>query len=190
MKLERILPFARRLLQSAVSEGDIAVDATLGNGHDTVFLASLSGESGHVYGFDIQEAAVDHSKQRIEANNLSKQVTLFLKGHQYIQTSIPELHAGKIKGAIFNLGYLPGGNKSVVTKAETTIQAVQQLLEWMAPEGIIVLVIYQGHPEGKLERDSLLSFISSIPQDMAHVLQYAFINQVNDPPFIIAIEKR
>ncbi|PLT29250.1 class I SAM-dependent methyltransferase [Peribacillus deserti] len=190
MKLERILPFARRLLQYAVTEGDIAVDATLGNGHDTVFLASLTGETGHVYGFDIQENALNNSRQRIEANNLSKSVTLFLKGHEEIQACIPEDQAGKIKGAIFNLGYLPGGDKSIVTSAETTIRAIKQLLDWMAPEGIIVLVIYHGHPEGKIERDALLSYISTIPQEEAHVLQYGFINQVNDPPFIIAIEKR
>jgi 16S rRNA C1402 N4-methylase RsmH len=190
MKLDGILPFARKLMEKAVSPGDIVVDATLGNGHDTLFLAKLIGESGTVYGFDIQESAVNHSRARLEDNQLLESVTLFNKGHEHISDSIPENHHGKIKGAIFNLGYLPGGDKSIVTTPVTTISAIQQLMEIMAPEGIIVLVIYHGHEEGAIERDALLQYVRQLDQKSAHVLQYQFINQQNNPPFIIAIEKR
>lgn len=190
MKLDGVLPFARTLLEKAVMPGDIAVDATLGNGHDTIFLAKLAGENGFVYGFDIQEDAISSTKKRIEEQSLSARVTLFHKGHEHILTSIPLEHHGKIKGAIFNLGYLPGGDKTIVTVPDTTISAIEQLLEIMAPEGIIVLVVYHGHEEGKLERDALLQYVKDVDQKKAHVLQYQFINQKNDPPFIMAIEKR
>lgn len=190
MKLERILPFARTLLQKAVSPGDVAVDATLGNGHDTLFLANLVGLNGRVYGFDIQEDALAASKQRLAEHNLIDRVTFFHKGHEHILESIPPVHYGKITGAIFNLGYLPGGDKSIVTRPKTTISAIEQLLEIMAPEGIIVLVIYHGHPEGAVERDYLLRYVEKLDQNAVHVLQYRFINQKNNPPFIIAIEKR
>lgn len=190
MKLKAILPFARTLLETAISPGDTVVDATLGNGHDTVFLAELVGKDGQVFGFDIQEDAIVNSKRRLEDKHLSKRVTLFHSGHEKINACIPEIHYGKITAAIFNLGYLPGGDKSIVTKPATTINAIEQLLSIMAPEGIIVLVIYHGHPEGKLERDQLLRYISTLDQKRAHVLQYGFINQANNPPFIIAIEKR
>ncbi|KAB2338899.1 16S rRNA (cytosine(1402)-N(4))-methyltransferase [Cytobacillus depressus] len=190
MKLDGVLPFARLLLEKAVDQGDIAVDATLGNGHDTVFLAKLVGESGRVFGFDIQEEAIVNTKKRMAEQQISDRVTLFHKGHEYISASIPVECQGKIKGAIFNLGYLPGGDKSIVTVPNTTISAIEQLLEIMAPEGIIVLVVYHGHDEGALERDALLQYVKQLDQKIAHVLQYQFINQKNNPPFIVAIEKR
>ena len=190
MKVTQILPFARSLLQIACTSGDIVVDATLGNGHDTEFLAKLVGHDGHVFGFDIQEQALLKTSKRLEEQNLHGQVTLFQHGHEKIKESIPTNFHGHVTGAIFNLGYLPGGDKSIVTKPSTTISAIEQLLDIMANEGIIVLVIYHGHPEGAVERDALMEFVKSIDQKKAHVLQYGFINQSNNPPFIIAIEKR
>lgn len=190
MKLDGILPFARYLLEKTVKKGDIAVDGTVGNGHDTLFLARLTGKTGRVFGFDIQEQAIATTKRRLEENGEEEQVTLFHKGHEEILNSIPEKHHGKITGAVFNLGYLPGGDKSIVTRSETTIKAIEQLLKIMAPEGIIVLVIYHGHEEGAKERDALLQYGKTLDQKKCHVLKYEFINQINNPPFIMAIEKR
>ncbi|WP_374722148.1 class I SAM-dependent methyltransferase [Peribacillus tepidiphilus] len=190
MKLERILPFARTLLQKAAGLGDIVIDATAGNGHDTLFLANLVGDSGHVYAFDIQEQAILNTTNRLSENGVLSRVTLFQKGHEQLKNLIPKEAIGKVKAAIFNLGYLPGGDKTIVTSADTTISAIDQLLEIMAPEGIIVLVIYHGHEEGAIERDALLQYVCTLPQDQAHVLEYRFMNQKNNPPFIIAVEKR
>lgn len=188
MKLDRILPYARHLLEKAAGPGDVVVDGTMGNGHDTVFLSQLVGENGHVYSFDIQESALEQTRGRLEEKQLTKNVTLIHAGHEQVKTFIP---AGtEIAGAIFNLGYLPGGDKEIITTAPTTISSVEQLLEMMKPEGIIVLVIYHGHPGGDIERDEILRFACSLPQDTAHVLEYKFINQRNNPPFIVAIEKR
>jgi predicted methyltransferase len=189
MKLDRILPFAKNVLERAVKCGDIVVDATLGNGHDAVFLAELVGENGRVYGFDIQEEAVQTSKERLTMHRMSERVILFQVGHENLIYKIPSEHHGKVTGAIFNLGYLPGGDKTIVTKPKTTIAAIEQLLKIMVPEGIIVLVIYHGHPGGTFERDSLLQFCRQINQQEAQVLQYQFINQQNSPSFIVVIEK-
>lgn len=190
MKLERILSFTKSLITKAVKTGDIVVDATLGNGHDTLFLAGLVGETGKVYGFDIQKQAIAATKKRLEENDIMRNVVLFHAGHEKLAELISSEHHGKVTGAIFNLGYLPGSDKMVVTKPETTIAAIEQLLEIMAPEGIIVLVIYHGHEGGAVERDSLLQFCRELDQKIAHVVQYQFINQKNNPPFIVAIEKR
>ena len=190
MKLERILPFARRVMEIAISPGDVVVDATLGNGHDTVFLANLVGPNGKVYGFDIQERAITTTQERITDQLLQDRVILFHKGHEQLIDSIPIKDHEKITGAIFNLGYLPGGDKSIVTKSHSTISAIEQLLEIMPQKGIIVLVIYHGHEEGTVERDDLIKYCQHLDQNLAHVLQYQFINQVNHPPFIIAIEKK
>lgn len=190
MKLDGILPFARTLLQKGVSPGDIAIDATVGNGHDTLFLAQLVGEKGHVFGFDIQAEAIQKTTERLQENHCDKQVTLFQRSHGELKNYVPKEYFGKITGAIFNLGYLPGGNKDIVTTPDTTIEAIVQLLEIMAKEGIIVIVIYHGHPEGKIEKEGILQFVQGLDQNKAHVLRYEFINQKNNPPFIIAIEKR
>ena len=190
MKLDRILPFAKKLLEKAVSSGAVVVDATLGNGHDTLFLANLVGENGRVYGFDVQEDAIRTSTERLKEHGISDRVTIFHSGHELLSALIPFEHHGKITAAIFNLGYLPGSDKSVVTKPETTISAIEQLLTIMAPEGIIILVIYHGHEEGAIERDALIRYCQEMDQKRAHVLQYRFINQQNNPPFIVAIEKR
>ncbi|WP_144555212.1 class I SAM-dependent methyltransferase [Bacillus sp. X1(2014)] len=189
MKIDKILPFAKNLLKKAVHPGDVVIDATVGNGYDTVFLAELVGASGHVFGFDIQEEAIAASKERLIKQSLSERVTLFQSGHEHITQMIPNNCIGKVTASIFNLGYLPGSDKTIVTRPETTIAALQQLLEMLAPEGIIILVIYHGHKGGAEERDSLLDYCQQIDQKKAHVLQYQFINQQNSPAFIIAIEK-
>ncbi|KUP06331.1 rRNA methyltransferase [Bacillus coahuilensis m2-6] len=190
MKLKRILPFARDLLQSAVDKGDIVIDATMGNGHDTLYLAQLVGEEGHVFAFDIQNEAIDSTRMQLKKSGITEGVTLIHRGHEHVKDAVPADVHGNVKGAIFNLGYLPGGDKRIVTTANTTIQAIESLLSIMSPEGVIVLVIYHGHDEGKEERDKLLTYVENLDQKMAHVLRYQFINQQNHPPFIVAIEKR
>jgi hypothetical protein len=107
-----------------------------------------------------------------------------------MQAKLPDEVSGKLAAAVFNLGYLPGGDKQITTLGMSTIEAVNQLLTLMKQGGIIVLVVYHGHEEGKAEKDEVMSFVSEIDQAAAHVLQYQFINQKNSPPFIVAIEKR
>ncbi|WP_312095682.1 class I SAM-dependent methyltransferase [Niallia sp.] len=190
MKLDRVIPFAHQLLAKAVTKGDIAIDATMGNGHDTVFLANLVGEHGKVYSFDIQQDALHATREKLSNQEWQEAVSLHLCGHEHVKEIVPTTYHGKVSGAIFNLGYLPGGDKSIVTKAETTISAIEQLLQIMSKEGILVLVIYHGHPEGAIERDKLMAYVENINQQEAHVLRYQFVNGINNPPFIIAIEKR
>ncbi|MEK9199181.1 class I SAM-dependent methyltransferase [Ureibacillus sp. 179-F W5.1 NHS] len=185
MKLQRVLQYAKTLLSESIDAGDIAIDATAGNGHDTLFLTELVGEKGHVYAFDIQQQAIESTENRLKENGVSHLATVILDGHEHISQHVQQ----QIGGAIFNLGYLPGANHHVVTKSNTTIEAIEQLLQLLKIGGIIVLVIYHGHEGGKEERDELLKFVSSLPQKYVHVLRYEFLNQKNDPPFIVALEK-
>ncbi|MCE7791464.1 class I SAM-dependent methyltransferase [Salipaludibacillus sp. CUR1] len=190
MNLTGILPFARELLKKSVPLNGVAVDATAGNGHDTVFLAKLVGEKGTVYSFDVQKNAVAATENRVKAEQADCQVQLIHNGHEKLETYLSDIHRGNIDGAVFNLGYLPGSDKTVVTAPDTTISAVEQLTKHLKPGGIIVLVVYYGHEEGKVEKDKLLPFVRSLPQEDFHVLEYRFTNQRNSPPFVIAVEKR
>ncbi|EHJ07706.1 tRNA (mnm(5)s(2)U34)-methyltransferase [Staphylococcus simiae] len=185
MKLERILPFAKTLISQHITTSSVVIDATCGNGNDTLFLAQ-SVPQGHVYGFDIQSIALEHTKEKTaHFDNIS----LILDGHEHVNRYIRDEHKGHIDAAIFNLGYLPKGDKSIVTTPVTTIKAIEDILALLSKEGIIVLVIYHGHSEGQLERDALLEYVQHLDQQYAHVLKYEFINQRNYAPFIIAIEK-
>jgi predicted methyltransferase len=190
MTLDGILPFARLLIEKTVSHSSYFVDATAGNGHDTLFLARLAGENGHVFAFDVQEQAVQHTADRIGQAGFLSRVSLFHAGHEQAQNRIPEYYHGQLNAAIFNLGYLPKSDKSIVTKPSTTIEAIRQLFHMLKPGGLIVLVIYHGHEGGAEERNAVVQYAAQLDQQQAHVMQYGFINQVNTPPFIIAIEKR
>lgn len=186
MKIERILPFSKSLIDSHICESSIVIDATCGNGNDTLYLAEKTTQ-GFVYGFDIQKQAIENTQQKVKDFN---NVSLIQDGHENVRQYILEKHIGLIDCAIFNLGYLPKGDKSIVTKPESTIKAIEEIFDLMRVEGIIILVIYHGHDEGKLERDALLKYLQDLNQQKAHVLQYQFINQKNNAPFICAIEKR
>ena len=167
MKLERVLQYAQTLLKSAVHEGDIAVDATAGNGHDTLFLAQLVGDDGFVYAFDVQKQAVDATLHRLLDNALEHRALVLKDGHENIAKYVNK----PVAGAIFNLGYLPGSDHEVITRPNTTIQALESLLTLLKVGGIIVLVIYHGHEGGKEERDEVIRFVSELPQKYIHVLR-------------------
>lgn len=185
MKLQRVLQYAQSLLEMTIGEGDIAVDATAGNGHDTLFLANLVGDDGYVYSFDVQKQAVDATLHRLLDNALEHRALVLRDGHENVAKYITK----PVAGAIFNLGYLPGSDHDIITKPNTTIQALESLLKLLKVGGIIVLVIYHGHEGGKEERDAVIRFVSELPQKYIHVLRYEFLNQQNDPPFVIALEK-
>ncbi|WP_346234679.1 class I SAM-dependent methyltransferase [Lysinibacillus telephonicus] len=185
MKLQRVLQYAQHLIADSVEHGDFVIDATAGNGHDTLFLANLVGDSGHVYAFDVQKQAVDATLLRLTEHQLQHRATIINDGHENIKKYVSE----PISAAIFNLGYLPGSDHEVITKPNTTIQALDSILQLLKIGGMIVLVIYHGHEGGKVEKDEVLHYVSGLPQKYFHVLKYQFLNQKNDPPFVIAIEK-
>lgn len=189
MQLDRVLPFSHELMKKAVSPGDIAIDATCGNGHDTLYLANLVQPSGHVYGFDIQKEAIDATTAKLEEASVDGQVTLHEASHANALQYIPEEDHRRVRGAIFNLGFLPGSDKTVVTTPDQTITAIDNILAVMEKGGIVVLVIYHGHEGGREEKEHVLEYASYLDQRFVHVLRYQFINQKNNAPFVLALEK-
>jgi len=183
MTLDRILPFTKYLLKKSVAEGDVVVDATCGNGNDTVFLSHLVGPGGRVISFDIQPVAIQKTKARLEEAGIQN-ISLILDGHE----NALEYISSEISAAVFNLGYLPGSDKSVTTNGDTTWKAVMDLLSLLKIGGIIILVIYHGHEEGKTERDEIEKKITTLDPAMTSVLKYEFLNKAS-APYIIAIEK-
>ncbi|NOZ51541.1 MAG: FAD-dependent oxidoreductase [Gammaproteobacteria bacterium] len=142
---------AHQLVECVASPGDAVIDATIGNGHDTLFLARCVGEGGVVYGFDLQQAALEHTQQRLKNAKQDQQVVLCKLGHENLDVVIPRYLHGKISAVMFNLGYLPGNNKTIITRTATTLRALEQAARLLKVNGVIVVVAYSGHPGGAEE---------------------------------------
>lgn len=186
--LEKAVEYSHQLLHTIVQEEDTVIDATVGNGKDTLLLAELVGKMGKVIGFDVQQKAIDHTYARLNEIGLQKQVDLHQVGHEQVEFFLSK--EDTISAAIFNLGYLPGGNKNITTQKETTLKSVSAILPFLKIGGLLLLVVYSGHPNGLLEKDALLTYVKELDQSEYTVLLYQFINQKNSPPFLIVIEKR
>ena len=122
---------ARKYISSCVSDGDRVIDATCGNGHDTLFLAKIVGEKGKVFSFDIQPEALVNTRRLLEANNLADRVHLIQSGHERMDSHVHE----KVAAVMFNLGYLPGGNHKIITRPDTTVEALAKACSCCAPAG-------------------------------------------------------
>lgn len=171
--------------QQKLGVGEVAVDCTMGNGNDTAFLCELVGEEGKVYAFDIQESAIENTKRRLEDLGFEKRAQLILDGHEKVDQYVKE----RVQFIIFNLGYLPKGDHSITTKKETTLEAVEKGLGLLKKNGIMLLVLYPGHESGREEREELLEMVASLEQRRFGVFHLRYLNQINNPPEILCIEK-
>ena len=178
--MKRPLEMAHDFLAQVITQEDIVVDATMGNGHDTLFLAKLAKQ---VYAFDIQEQALEKTSQRLQEAGLTN-AELILQGHETVDQFV-----GEVKAAIFNLGYLPSADKSIITQPQTTLEALDKLCQMLVKGGRIAIMIYYGHEGGDIERDAVMDFVSQLPQQEYTATIYRTLNQVNNPPFLVMIEK-
>lgn len=155
MSGRRLTEVAHAALAAVLADGARAIDATVGNGHDTLFLASRVGPGGRVIGFDVQPRAIDAAAARLGAAGVGKVVTLHHAGHEQMLTRIPAEWCGTVAAITFNLGYLPGGDKALITRAETTVAALDQGLDLLRPGGLISLLQYRGHAGAMSEVDAV-----------------------------------
>lgn len=180
--------FSHDIIKKVVHEGDYAIDATLGNGHDTLLLAELVGSAGKVYGFDIQEQAIESSKERLTDAGLLEQVELVHAGHEKMKQHFPE--DKEASAVMFNLGYLPKGDKNIVTKAETTVKAIKQALSLVKKGGVVSIMVYYGHPGTNGEKEAVDELVRELSQKEYDTLSYQFVNQINNPPYLYIIERK
>jgi len=179
---------AHKHILANIQPGDIAIDATLGNGHDALFLARQVGIRGMVYGFDVQQKAIDSTAHRLQAHNMESQTCLFNTGHEMMLTLIPEEHHGHVRAIMFNLGYLPGGDKSHTTLNTTTVTALQMALQLLSPSGIISILAYTGHPGGYDEYVAVRDFIIHLPDDLYSCLQIPE-KTIHNSPVLLVLQK-
>ena len=168
-----------------LKEGEVAVDFTMGNGNDTIFLSKTVGESGRVYAFDIQEAALESTKAKLIENGAPENYTLICASHHRVREFVKE----PIKAGMFNLGYLPGsGKKCVTTMRETTMAAVEAAIDMLLPDGVLIIAVYPGHEEGALEGEMLREYFSGLGKYKVCPSQFKILNSP-DSPYFFLVEK-
>ena len=180
---------AHQSVAEVLAAGDIAVDATVGNGHDTLFLARAVGEGGRVYGFDIQQQALDEARHRLDQAGIAERVALYHAGHEVMALLLPDDLRGRVKAVMFNLGYLPRGDKSRTTRPATTLSALSDALGLLAPGGRISVLAYTGHSGGREETEAIKAWAATLPRDLFTVtVEIPATDRGNAPEWLL-IEK-
>ena len=178
--------WAREMIEQAMFEGARAVDATMGNGHDTQWLCELAGATGRVYAFDVQPEAVRRTEERLAEAGLADRARLFCAGHERMAELVPE----PVDAVVFNLGWLPGAEHGVTTRVETTLQAVEAALSLLKEDGLMTVCIYPGHDEGARELQALMHWAEALDPRLYDALVKTYLNQPNDPPRMLAVKKK
>lgn len=178
--MKRPIQMSHEFLAEILDQEAIAVDATMGNGHDTAFLAGLAGQ---VYAFDVQKEALVKTRERLDRLGLTN-AQLILAGHERVDHYVKQLRA-----AIFNLGYLPSADKTIITRPDTTLEALRKILDRLEVGGRVSMMIYYGHEGGELEKDRVLEMVEQLDQTEFTVMLYGPLNQINTPPFLVMIER-
>ncbi len=181
--VSNVLQLIKQAILPALQYAQVIVDATAGNGHDTLFLAEHSSERTSIYAFDIQQAAIDNTRARTKA--YAARISYLLASHAEIASRVPE----DIDVAMFNLGYLPGDGHSVTTQKDSTCSAVEQVLNKLSLNGICVVVAYPGHEAGAQEAAMLDSWLQELPQKKYTVGCYRLLNHSRTAPYAYLIER-
>lgn len=195
--LTRIIPWAHEMLAETLAEGDLAVDLTAGNGHDTLFLARCVGPNGRVVAFDLQRQALATTADRLAQESVPVRilpqegepsreagVTLVHDCHSRLASYLPDAP----RAIIANLGYLPGGDRRLITRSESTLAALDQAFSLLAPGGRIAVVVYVGHPGGAEEGAAVSLRFASLPPKQWQVLRLESVNRA-DAPFLLVAQK-
>lgn len=179
------VPLSHLFLRNFLRDGDSAVDATCGNGHDTLLLARLVGARGLVWGFDIQEQAIEETGRRLAEAELSSRVTLLLRGHEEMAEHV----TAPLQVVLFNLGYRPGGDRSIITRPETTVAALEQALALLAAGGIVLVTVYPGHGGGAEEQSTVEGWAARLDPRTHHCWRMGQTNVSLDAPYLLLAQR-
>ena len=184
MKNLQITQWCARFIREQVQPGDLCIDATAGKGRDTALLCRLAGPEGKVLSFDIQQEAIDQTRALLEQEGL--QADVFLDSHANMERYAP---AGSVDCIVFNFGRLPGGDPHIVTKADSSLQAIDAGLRLLKPGGIMAIALYYGKENGYEERDAILQHLKTLDDRTFSVLCCEWSNRRGEPPMPIFIWK-
>ncbi len=177
-----LLDLQKSFILAHLKPGDVAVDYTMGNGHDTEFLSKTVGENGKVYAFDIQQNALNSSAKNLAKSGCPHNYTLYLASHHRVKEFVHE----KVRAGMFNLGYLPGsGKKELTTMRSTTLPAVRYAIEMLGADAILLVAVYPGHPEGAAEGRELTEYFETLSRFKYSIAQFRMVNSPESPFFFV-----
>jgi|SRR5215471_691852 len=185
---QRLTAAASSWIEAVLFDGALAVDATVGNGYDTLFLAHRVGPKGTVLGFDVQKAALAGAREMLKFVGSMGRVSLIHDSHSHLENYLPQ--GALVHGAMFNLGYLPRGNRELITRPDTTIAALEALSRHFAPNGRITVLAYRGHQGGILEYEEVRKFLEGLPDTEWSVEEFAGGGDSPTAPRLFRIAKR
>jgi tRNA A58 N-methylase Trm61 len=177
---------AHTILHDAIREGDRVIDATAGNGHDTVFLAECVGAAGKVLAYDLQEQALEIARRTVAAAGFSERVEFHLTSHARMAE---HAERGSVAVVMFNLGYLPGDDHAFTTRAEETLAALDSAAELLHTGGVLTVVCYPGHPEGAREGARVEEWAHARTEEGWRVAKYAMLGTLRPAPFLLIARK-
>ena len=180
-----LLGLHKEFLSRHIREGDAVADMTMGNGHDTLWLSDAVGENGKVFAFDIQTAAVESTRALLEREAKYRNYELILDSHSNVKNYVDL----PIRAAVFNLGYLPGGDKSITTLLDTTLAAVAAAVDLLGADGIVLIAVYPGHAEGSREGAALEEMLAGYDRRKYCVSCVKIVNSPTSPYFIMIESK-
>jgi len=171
-------------LKQYIHAGDCVIDATAGNGYDTLFLAQSTGVNGIVFSFDIQRQALEKTRQRVEQYDNIALVKYIPCGHEWMTTETPVFYHGKVQAIVFNLGYLPQAEHMIITKPTTTLAALQQSIVLLKQGGVISIVAYTGHEGGRNEAESIKQWLTTLGDSFEYHLEIPKDTRLSAPEYI------
>ena len=189
IRFPRATEMAHRLVGERIGAGDVVVDATAGNGYDTEFLAEAVGDEGAIYAIDVQAAALEETEKRVKKAKFGGELRLVERSHAELMEIVEEEHHGEVAAVMFNLGYLPRGDKSLTTQWATTLPALRASLGMLRNGGVLSVVCYPGHAAGAEEANAVTRWAALLDQVDFRAVRYHFENVDSDPPFLIGVEK-
>lgn len=187
MNQSQITYWCHEMIRSQAKRGGYYIDATMGNGNDTLFLCEMAGESGRVLAFDIQEEALSATKELLASRGYEGRATLVKRGHEHMDEYADEESADVI---CFNFGYLPGGDHQVSTKLSTSIAAIEKGLRILKSGGMMSLCVYSGGDTGFEEKDGILAYLRELPAKEYTVIVNEYYNRKNCPPMPVFVFKK
>jgi hypothetical protein len=182
---KRMVDIIHECMADIIHPGDTVCDCTMGNGHDTLMLSQLTGREGIVYSFDIQQLALERTAALLSQNNTGDNVRLILASHSQALAYIHE----SIRFFVFNLGYLPDGDPGIITKADTTLASVKDMLSITEAGGGGAVLSYYGHCGGSEEKEALEDYLQNLPPKYYSVMKIETLNRKNTPPVLYLIKK-
>ena len=186
MKNYQITSWVHHFLEDHVQPGDICIDATMGNGNDTALLSKLAGEKGRVIAFDIQQMALDNTREKMKEEGCPGNYELVLESHEAMAEYAKE---NTVSCITFNLGYLPGGDHAKATKGESSIRAIETGLALLKKKGLMTVCIYSGGDSGFEEKDAVLAYLKNLDAKKYLVIISEYVNRPNNPPIPVLIIK-